>query len=46
MTRWRSWATRAGQRHSEDDPGRENEGELIFAASLATTEVVAFCVRL
>jgi 3,4-dihydroxy 2-butanone 4-phosphate synthase / GTP cyclohydrolase II len=28
-----------------DDPDRENEGDLIFAASLATPEVVAFCVR-
>lgn len=28
-----------------DDPDRENEGDLIFAASLATAEVVAFCVR-
>ena len=46
MTRWRSWATHARQRHAEDDPGRENEDDLIFAASLATTEVVAFCVRL
>ncbi|MBS1842814.1 MAG: bifunctional 3,4-dihydroxy-2-butanone-4-phosphate synthase/GTP cyclohydrolase II [Actinobacteria bacterium] len=28
-----------------DDPERENEGDLIFAASLATPETVAFCVR-
>ena len=46
MTRWRLRARQAGQCHAEDDPGRENEGDLIFAASLATTEVVAFCVRL
>lgn len=28
-----------------DDPARENEGDLIFAASLATPELVAFTVR-
>jgi 3,4-dihydroxy 2-butanone 4-phosphate synthase / GTP cyclohydrolase II len=28
-----------------DDPDRENEGDLIFAAALATPEIVAFCVR-
>ncbi|SDO91068.1 3,4-dihydroxy 2-butanone 4-phosphate synthase / GTP cyclohydrolase II [Nakamurella panacisegetis] len=28
-----------------DDEGRENEGDLIFAAELATPEVVAFTVR-
>lgn len=28
-----------------DDPGRENEGDLIFAASLATPDLVAMCVR-
>lgn len=28
-----------------DDPGRENEGDLIFSAALATPELVAFTVR-
>ncbi len=28
-----------------DDPDRENEGDLIFAASLATPELVGMCVR-
>lgn len=28
-----------------DDPGRENEGDLIFAASLATPELTAFMIR-
>ncbi|KAA0109058.1 bifunctional 3,4-dihydroxy-2-butanone-4-phosphate synthase/GTP cyclohydrolase II [Mycolicibacterium sp. P9-22] len=28
-----------------DDPDRENEGDLIFAAALATPELVAMCVR-
>lgn len=28
-----------------DDPSRENEGDLIFAASLTTPELVAMCVR-
>ena len=46
MTRWRLRTTQDRQRHAGDDPGRENEDDLVFAASLATTEVVAFCVRL
>ena len=29
-----------------DDADRENEGDLIFAAELATTEMTAFMVRL
>lgn len=28
-----------------DDPGRENEGDLIFAASLATPELTGFMIR-
>jgi 3,4-dihydroxy 2-butanone 4-phosphate synthase/GTP cyclohydrolase II len=28
-----------------DDPGRENEGDLIFAAAMASTELVSFMVR-
>jgi 3,4-dihydroxy 2-butanone 4-phosphate synthase/GTP cyclohydrolase II len=28
-----------------DDADRENEGDLVFAAALATTELVAFTMR-
>ena len=28
-----------------DDPGRENEGDLIFAAQLATPELTGFMIR-
>ena len=39
-------AIRAGQAVVVvDDPGRENEGDLIFAASLATPELTGFMIR-